>query len=82
MSIQYVDTDGDTWHHDPESDTYWNRYVSGEVTLDVLRASYGPLAVRDEETGRLVSEEEHRTETLLRRIIREELDRRFGTEDQ
>jgi hypothetical protein len=81
MTVQYVDNDGDTWHHDPESDTYWCRHVSGERSLDALRSSFGPLAVRDEVTGRLIPEEEHRTESVLRRIIREELDRRFGSED-
>ncbi len=78
MSVQYVDTDGDSWTHDPESDTYYNRHAAREMSLSELRSAYGPLAVREEGTDRLIPEEDYRSESVLRRIIREELDRRFG----
>lgn len=78
MSDQYVDRDGDTWTLDPESGEYFSRHFYNGLPLDELRTEWGPLMVRDEGSGRLISEDEYRTESTLRRIIREELDRRFG----
>ncbi|MGW1547503.1 hypothetical protein [Streptomyces sp. NPDC002346] len=81
MSAQYIDADGDTWTLDPESGAYTTRHVCDEFSLDEVRARYGPLAVKEEGSDRLVSEDEYTTESMLRRIIREELDRRFGRAD-
>ncbi|MET7939659.1 hypothetical protein [Streptomyces sp. NPDC005302] len=78
MSAQFVDRDGDTWTRDPESGEYFNRHVHSGRTLSELRTEWGPLSVREGDSGRLIPEEEHRTTSMIRRIIREELDRRFG----
>jgi hypothetical protein len=78
VSIQYIDTDGDTWTLDEDSGEYFCRHFSNGRTLDDIRSEFGPLAVREEGSGRLIPEDEYRTESMIRRIVREELDRRFG----
>lgn len=81
MSTQYVDRDGDTWNLDADSGEYFCHHFYDGRTLDAVRSDFGPLAVWEEGSDRLIPEEEYRTESMLRRIVREELDRRFGTEE-
>ncbi|MFJ9213020.1 hypothetical protein [Streptomyces sp. NPDC102264] len=77
MSAHYRDRDGDVWLPDAEQGGYFTGDMHTTVSLDDLRAIYGPLGVREGSVGRFVPEGES-PENLLRRIICEELDRRFG----
>lgn len=77
MSNTYRDKDGDQWFWDAESEGYYTRDMWDVLPLDRVREIYGPLEVRESGSGSWVREPETQ-EQLLRRIIREELDRRLG----
>ncbi|OSC76508.1 hypothetical protein B5180_01760 [Streptomyces sp. BF-3] len=77
MSDTYRDKDGDQWFWSAEDDAYYTGDAWEALPLDVLRDRFGPLEVWDSGSNGWVREPETQ-EQLLRRIIREELDRRLG----
>lgn len=77
MSATYRDKDGDQWFWSAEDDAYYTRDAVELLPLEKVRDLYGPLEVRETGSSEWVRELETH-EQLLRRIIREELDRRLG----
>ncbi|MGP3750871.1 hypothetical protein [Streptomyces sp. IBSNAI001] len=77
MSAIYRDADGDVWMWDAHNEGYYTGDMYTALPIDEVRELYGPLEVREDGSDEYVREPES-LEQLLRRIIREELDRRFG----
>lgn len=77
MSATYRDRDGEVWMWDANNEGYYIRDMDTALPIEEVRERYGPLAVREDGSNDFVPEPES-PEQLLRRIIREELDRRFG----
>lgn len=77
MKPDYRDRDGDVWTWDADAYGYFAGDMGRTYKLDEVRDKFGPLEVRYEDSTQWSPEPESQ-EQLLRRIIREELDRRFG----
>ncbi|GGY88728.1 hypothetical protein CP967_31230 [Streptomyces nitrosporeus] len=77
MSDTYLDASGDQWFWDAENEGYYVNDGHYTRPLDEIRRQYGPLQVRDA-AGQWIPEPGYDEENLIRRIIREELERRFG----
>ncbi|WP_327712397.1 hypothetical protein OG912_32255 [Streptomyces sp. NBC_00464] len=77
MSANYRDADGDVWMWDANNEGYYTRDMDTALPIEDVRELYGPLDVREDGSDEYVREPES-LEQLLRRIIREELDRRLG----
>ncbi|MFE5093240.1 hypothetical protein ACFRCI_23485 [Streptomyces sp. NPDC056638] len=78
MNAMYRDSEGDVWMADPhEPGNYFVGDGDISMPIDKVRERYGPLEVRADGSREFVREEES-LEALLRRVVREELDRRFG----
>ncbi|WP_371666002.1 hypothetical protein OG306_33275 [Streptomyces sp. NBC_01241] len=77
MSVAYQDRDGDMWYWDANNEGYYTGDMWDFISLDQLKDRYGPLAVHEEGSSEFVPEPESQ-EQLFRRVVREELDRRFG----
>ncbi|MFE7399594.1 hypothetical protein [Streptomyces sp. NPDC057557] len=78
MSAMYRDREGDVWMTDPhEPGNYFVGDGDISMPIDKVRETFGPLEVRADGSREFVREGES-LEVLLRRVVREELDRRFG----
>ncbi|WP_405927897.1 hypothetical protein OG554_03610 [Streptomyces griseus] len=77
MSDIYRDAEGDVWMWDASNEGYYTRDMHTALPIEDVRELYGPLEVRKSGSSEFVRETES-LEQLLRRIIREELDRRLG----
>lgn len=77
MNPTYLDRDGDQWFWDANHEGYYTKDMDSVLSLEGVRDKFGPLKVWDEGSKKFVQEPENQ-EQLFRRIVREELDRRFG----
>jgi len=77
VNESYLDRDGTQWYWWATEEGYCTEDGIQCLTVDELREKYGPLEFQEEGSWKWVREPESQ-EQLFRRIIREELDRRFG----
>ncbi|GAA3018542.1 hypothetical protein [Streptomyces fulvorobeus] len=79
MTPTYRDRDSDVWMYDADTNGYYTDDMYTVLPIEEVRELHGPLEVRAGGSRKWVREAETETlEQLLRRVIREELDRRVG----